>query len=134
MAGSVAFADAMDAYYERYDIYKCLLICTDDTELCHLVKELQTRNHSVLVHDTDTQNIQAFEDINYRIFATTFSLCMSEKDAIERYILPEQNLVATTLNDNISRDIYSWVGDAQRRGFRAKTLETHFLNLEHFLE
>lgn len=124
-------ADQLDAFYETHDVHKCLLICKNDNELFAIVKELRLRHHTVNILDDDESLVQNLGSTHCRVLATTLSQvekCMTD---LERWVIPEHNLIA--MGDIPVTDverIQSWVRDANRRGFCPEFRCTEFLCLD----
>ena len=117
----------LETYYTTYNVYKSIVVCSDDSDTWRLATNLSLREHSVctlceedLVDDRDLymQRLKEFEGTKHRILAVSYPMWRALKDHIEVYVLPEQNLVVFAgVTEEGVNEFKTWLVDAKRRGF-----------------
>jgi hypothetical protein len=137
--------DKLDKIYELYNIYKSVIVTSnDDNELLNTVEYFNNNGHEYLlltpIYDIcDKNNISNinlltnFKDSNKRVLIMTYSTWYNNQDLIKLHILPEQNLfvVGNILEDNIFR-IYKWYYTSEKEGYKYNN-NGHFLELYNII-
>jgi hypothetical protein len=120
----------LEDHYETYNVHKCLLVCKNETELQALAKELRDNHHTVCLVEDERIFKANMGGTGYRVLGVTLSDIDAYRTDIERWVLPEHNLIAFGNIPPTEEDIIEkWVCEANRRGFKPDLGDTKFLCL-----
>lgn len=123
-------ADIIDNFYETHNVYRCLLVCMDTTELQELSAILNRRQHSVYTLDDRCGLLQYSSSIFYRMLAITYTDLLHNKADLEKHVLPEHNLIIIGSLETLEcNQVQDWLQDARRRGFGLEHPPVHLLKL-----
>ena len=122
----------LNNYYSDNDIYKSFIVCTTDEDVNNLAKIMEKELYTVYtltsndvnsVNNVNTINsisfskLRNFNNTDYRVLIITYDIWNLINNDLEKYILPEQNLIVLYLNTNQKDNIYNWIKDTFDRGF-----------------
>jgi len=123
--------NTLNNYYSENDIYKSLIICETDEYVNNLSRIMEKELYTVFkITSSDINNVNTnlintssliklrnFSNIEYRVLIISYEIWKLINNYLEKYILPEQNLIVLYLNTNQKDNIYDWIKDTFNRGF-----------------
>ena len=121
----------LNNYYSENDIYKSFIICDTDESVNNLTKIMENELYTVykitsndlntintnIINTTSLVKLQNFNNQDYRVLIISYDIWQIINSDLEKYILPEQNLIVLYLNTIQKDNIYNWIKDTLNRGF-----------------
>ena len=117
----------IEAYYTDNNVYKSVVVCSDDRDTWTLSRILGMNMHSVCTlcaedmdddRDLYMRRVKEFGGTSHRVFVLSYHAWRALRDDLEVYVLPEQNLVVLVdMPEICGAEVGKWMVDAKRRGF-----------------
>ena len=104
----------LNNYYSENNIYKSFIICDTDESVNNLTKIMENELYTVykitsndlntintnIINTSSLVKLQNFNNQDYRVLIISYDIWQLINTDLEKYILPEQNLIVLYLNTN----------------------------------